>query len=49
VAGENRWLRGAHSGAWFALTYLEPHTTDNLADLNAPTTSARTGSPGRTV
>jgi murein DD-endopeptidase MepM/ murein hydrolase activator NlpD len=40
VAGENRWLRGAHSGAWFSLTYLEPHTTDNLADLNAPTTSA---------
>jgi hypothetical protein len=28
---ENRWLRGAHSGAFFALTYLEPHNTDNLA------------------
>lgn len=34
VGTEDRWLRGAHSGDWFSLAYLEPRTVDNLADLN---------------
>ena len=40
VDGENRWLRGQHSGAWFSLKYLDPGNTDNLTDLNTPTTSS---------
>ncbi|MFG6277941.1 peptidoglycan DD-metalloendopeptidase family protein [Microbacterium sp. 5K110] len=42
VGTENRWVRGAHSGDWFSLAYLEPSNVDNLADLNpaAPTPSA---------
>lgn len=46
IDGENRWLRGAHSAAYFSLKYLEPAHTDHLADLNAPTSSAdRTAGP----
>lgn len=42
VGTENRWARGAHSGDWFSLAYLEPQNVDNLTDLNpaAPTPSA---------
>lgn len=34
VDGEGRWLRGAHSGAWFWLGGLAPQSTDGLEDLN---------------
>lgn len=35
VDGEGRWLRGAHSGAWFWLGGLAPQNTDGLEDLNS--------------
>lgn len=38
VDGEDRWLRGAHTGSWFWLGGLEPRTVDGLADLNGSTT-----------
>ena len=54
VGTERRWLRGAHSGDWFSLAYLEPRNVDNLSDLNPvskPATGERTtvanGSNGR--
>jgi murein DD-endopeptidase MepM/ murein hydrolase activator NlpD len=34
IEGEIRWLRGASSGAYFSLKYLEPANTDSLTDLN---------------
>lgn len=38
VEGEDRWLRGAYSGAWFWLGGLDPKTVDGLADLNGTVT-----------
>lgn len=38
VEGEDRWIRGAYSGAWFWLGGLEPRNVDGLADLNGSTT-----------
>ncbi|WP_424936662.1 MULTISPECIES: N-acetylmuramoyl-L-alanine amidase [Bacteria] len=34
IDGEDRWLRGAHSAAWFWLGGLSPRSVDGLADLN---------------
>lgn len=34
VDGDDRWVRGAHSGGWLALRYLSPQNVDNLEDLN---------------
>lgn len=36
VEGEIRWLRGAASGAYFSLKYLDPANVNGLPDLNAP-------------
>lgn len=49
VGTENRWLRGAHSGDWFSLAYLEPRNTDSLDDLNPKTETPTAPSNQRTV
>lgn len=47
VNGEDRWLRGAYSGAWFWLGGLSPRTVDGLAEINAGTTPPpRPAAPG---
>jgi hypothetical protein len=46
VDGEDRWLRGAHSGAWFWLGGLSPRTVDGLAEVKpGPTSPARPAAP----
>jgi len=38
VDGEDRWVRGAHTGAWFWLGGLSPRTVDGLTEVKAGTT-----------
>lgn len=35
VDGEDRWIRGAHSGDWFWLLPFEPRNVDNLPEVGA--------------
>ncbi|MGN7861443.1 peptidoglycan recognition protein family protein [Microbacterium sp. 22303] len=47
VNGEDRWLRGAYSGAWFWLGGLSPRTVDGLTEVKPGTTPpARPAAPG---
>ena len=45
VDGEDRWLRGAYSGAWFWLGGLSPRTVDGLAEVKPGTTPPVTPKP----
>lgn len=51
VSGEDRWLRGAYSGAWFWLGGLSPKNVDGLTEVKGSTTPPVTPPvtpPGRT-
>lgn len=45
VDGEDRWLRGAYSGAWFWLGGLSPRTVDGLTEVKPGTTPPVTTPP----
>ncbi|MFB7843643.1 N-acetylmuramoyl-L-alanine amidase [Microbacterium sp. NPDC056052] len=42
VDGEDRWLRGAYSGAWFWLGGLSPRTVDGLTEIKGTPTPPAT-------